>query len=208
MSDDRKTLLPNNSTPLERAASEALSEIQRVQIPLRTLWDPYTCPAKLLPYLAWAYSVDRWDTAWSEEAKREVIATSFYVHKKKGTISALRRVVEPFGFILKVEEWWQMDPEGQPGTFGMDIGLEEEGITESTFEEMERLIANAKPVGRHLVGLRVNLSTRGNLHIGATEYSGDELTVYPLPPGPIEVGGNAYLGTGQYIIDTVSVNHG
>ena len=207
MSSNRKPLTPNNSTALERAASEALAEIQRVPIPLRTIWNPYTCPAKLLPYLAWAFSVDRWDSTWSEGAKREVIATSFYVHKKKGTISALRRVVEPFGFVLNVEEWWQMDPEGLPGTFSMDIGLEEEGITESTFEEMERLIANAKPISRHLVGLRINLSTKGTVHIGAQEYSGDSLTVYPLPPGPIEVGGSPYLGLEQYIVDTVSVNH-
>lgn len=182
MSDDRKPLLPNNSTPLERAASETLAEIQRVQIPLRTLWDPYTCPAKLLPYLAWAYSVDRWDANWSEAAKREVIATSFYVHKKKGTISALRRVIEPFGFVLKVDEWWQMEPEGTPGTFAMDISVEEEGITERTFEEMERLIADAKPASRHLVGLVIKLTSRGMVYIGATEYSGDELTVYHLPP--------------------------
>lgn len=208
MSDDRKPLLPNNSTPLERAASEALAEIQRVDVPLRTLWNPHTCPAQFLPYLAWAFSVDRWDSNWTESAKREVIATSFYVHRKKGTISALRRVIEPFGYILKVNEWWEMDPPGVPGTFEMDIGLEEEGITESTFEEMERLIANAKPVSRHLIGLAVKLDIRGTVYVGAKEYSGDELTVYPLPPGPLEVSGNTHFGTGQYIIDTVSVTHG
>ena len=208
MSNDREPLLPSNATPLERAAAEALAEIQRVPVPLRTLWNPQTCPAALLPYLAWAFSVDRWDPTWTEAAKRDVIATSFFVHKKKGTISALRRVVEPFGFILKVNEWWQMDPTGTPGTFSMDIGLEEEGITERTFEEMELLIANSKPVSRHLVGLAIKLSTKGTVHIGAAEYAGDELTVYPLPPGPIEVGGTAYVGSGQYIIDTVSVNNG
>ncbi|MEX0738170.1 MAG: phage tail protein I [Pseudohongiella sp.] len=208
MSDDRKPLLPNNATPLERSAAEALAEIQRVPIPMRTLWNPHTCPAKLLPYLAWAFSVDRWDPDWTEADKRDVIASSFYVHKKKGTISALRRVVEPFGFVLKVDEWWQMEPTGEPGTFAMDISVLEEGISEQTYEEMERLIADAKPVSRHLVGLAIKLSISGNVHIGATEYSGDNLTVYPLPPGPIEVGGNAYVGSGQHIIDTVSVNHG
>ena len=208
MSEDRTPLLPSNATPMERAAAEALAEIQRVPVPLRTLWNPQTCPASFLPYLAWAFSVDRWDPAWTEEAKREVIASSFYLHKKKGTISALRRVIEPFGFVLNISEWWQMDPEGEPGTFAMDISLEDEGITESTFEEMERLIADAKPVSRHLVGLAIKLNVGGKVHIGAQEYSGDELTVYPLPPGPLEVSGNNHIGTGQYIIDTVSVNHG
>lgn len=208
MSDDRTPLLPSNATPLERAAAEALADIQRVPVPLRTLWNPLTCPARLLPYLAWAFSVDRWDPEWSDADKRKVIVASFFVHKKKGTISALRRVVEPFGYVLKVDEWWQMDPEGQPGTFTMDISVEEQGITERTFEELERLITDAKPVSRHLIGLAIKLSSHGAVHIGATEYSGDELTVYPYPSGPIEVGGTAYLGSGQYTIDTVSVTHG
>lgn len=207
MSDNRKPLLPNNSTPLERAASEALAEIQRVPVPLRSLWNPYTCPAKLLPYLAWAFSVDRWDPAWPESDKREVIATSFYIHKKKGTISALRRVIEPFGYVLEVVEWWQMDPMGTPGTFTMDVGVKDEGITEQTYEEMERLIADAKPISRHLTGLAITLGVTGTTLIGAVAYSGDEMTVYPLPAGPIEVVGNTYFGTGQNIIDTVRVNH-
>ena len=207
MSEDRTPLLPSNATPLERAAAEALAEIQRVPVPLRTLWNPQTCPAALLPYLAWAFSVDRWDPTWTEAAKREVIATSFYVHKKKGTISALRRVVEPFGFVLKVKEWWQIEPIGQAGTFSMEISIKEAGITERTFEEMERLISEAKPVSRHLVGLAIKLSTQGSIHIGAAEYSGDDLTIYPLAPGAIDVSGTIYFGSAQHISDTVSVNH-
>ncbi len=96
MSDSR--LLPVGSSPLEVAAAKACAEITRVPVPLRTLWNPATCPVNLLPYLAWALSVDRWDERWSETTKRSVITASFYVHKHKGTISALRRVVEPLGY--------------------------------------------------------------------------------------------------------------
>ncbi|MEN1451482.1 phage tail protein I, partial [Pseudomonas aeruginosa] len=55
-------LLPRNATELEQLAAQALADIQRVPIPLRTLWNPSTCPVPLLPYLAWAFSVDRWDS--------------------------------------------------------------------------------------------------------------------------------------------------
>ncbi|WP_218789976.1 phage tail protein I, partial [Klebsiella pneumoniae] len=27
----------------------------------RDLWNPWKCPVKFLPYLAWAFSVDRWE---------------------------------------------------------------------------------------------------------------------------------------------------
>ncbi|WP_115737973.1 phage tail protein I, partial [Escherichia coli] len=36
-------LLPAGSSPLEVAAAAALSEIQRVPVPLRTLWNWRTC---------------------------------------------------------------------------------------------------------------------------------------------------------------------
>ncbi len=61
-------------------------------IPLRTLYNPDTCPVHLLPHLAWAWSVDRWDPEWPESVKRAAIKASFYIHKHKGTIGALRRV--------------------------------------------------------------------------------------------------------------------
>ncbi|RRO05118.1 phage tail protein I, partial [Pectobacterium aquaticum] len=52
MSDTR--LLPVGSSALEVAAATACAEITRVPVPLRQLWNPDTCPAHLLPYLAWA----------------------------------------------------------------------------------------------------------------------------------------------------------
>ena len=54
-------LLPTGSTALEIAAAEALASPGAMSVPLRQLWNPYTCPVELLPYLAWAWSVDRWD---------------------------------------------------------------------------------------------------------------------------------------------------
>ncbi len=72
---DGDRLLPVGSSPLEVAAA-ALSEIQRVPVPLRTLWNwRACCPVNLLPYLAWALSVDRWDEKWPEATKRSVCAS-------------------------------------------------------------------------------------------------------------------------------------
>ena len=193
MSDDRTPLLPSNATPLERAASEALADIQRVPVPLRTLWNPHSCPARLLPYLAWAFSVDRWDPTWTEAAKRDVIATSFYVHKKKGTISALRRVVEPLGYLLEVTEWWETTPVGTPGTFALRIGVLNTGITDAMYQELERLIDDAKPASRHITGLDLAGETFGTFYAGAATYDGDATEVLPYQPGTIAVSGPLFV---------------
>ncbi|SUW63505.1 Bacteriophage P2-related tail formation protein [Buttiauxella agrestis] len=170
-------LLPVGSSPLELAAAKACAELTRVPVPLRQLWNPETCPAPLLPYLAWALSVDRWDETWPVDIKRGVIKAAKYLHKHKGTIGAIRRVVEPLGYLINVTEWWQTND--APGTFRLDIGVLESGITEEMYYEMERLIADAKAASRHLTGLNIIQDIPGNLYTGGVSYDGDIITVYP-----------------------------
>ena len=123
------------------------------------------------------FSVDRWDENWPEATKRDVIRSAWYIHAHKGTIGAVRRVVEPLGYLINVSEWWQTnDP---PGTFRLDIGVLETGITEEMYYEMERLIADAKPASRHLIGLNIIQDIPGYLYTGALSYDGDIITVYP-----------------------------
>ncbi|RKR02590.1 phage tail P2-like protein [Kushneria sinocarnis] len=198
-------ILPPNATALERAAAEALAELERVPVPLRTLWNPDTCPASLLPYLAWAFSVDRWDPTWSESAKRGVIRSAFYVHQHKGTISALRRVVEPLGYLLEVEEWWQQSPEGEPGTFALRIGVLDTGITDAMYTELTRLVEDAKPLTRHIAGLDLLGETRGPLYFGCATYDGDVTTIYPYAAPDAETTGPLYIGAGIDVLDTLTV---
>ncbi|WP_458129483.1 phage tail protein I [Pseudomonas sp. Z2-11] len=198
-----KSLLPLNSTQLERAIEAAIDET--TEIPLRTLYNPDTCPAHLLYQLAWAWSVDRWDEAWPEEVKRSVIRSSFYVHAHKGTIGALRRVVEPFGYLIEVVEWFKTQPMGVPGTFALKIGVSDEGISEETYQELTWLIDDARPVSRHMTGLAISLETRGNLNIGVALYEGDEIDVYPPIMRDIEVTGSIGVVGREHTIDTLDV---
>jgi phage tail P2-like protein len=198
-------LLPANASALERQAAEALAQIQRVPVPIRELHNPDLCPVALLPYLAWAYSVDRWDSAWPEATKRGVIRAAYFVHAHKGTIGALRRVVEPLGYLIEVLEWWQTVPEGVPGTFALLVGVLDTGISEEMYLELERLIDDAKPVSRHLTGLAISLETSGYLRHGVSIYEGDELTVYPPELHDIEVTGHIGASGREHSIDTMDV---
>ncbi|WMN18968.1 phage tail protein I [Pseudomonas piscis] len=171
------SLLPINATPLERALAAASTGDTAVV--LRTLYNPDTCPAHLLSQLAWAWSVDRWDPTWSETVKRNAIKASFFIHARKGTIGALRRVVEPLGYLIEIIEWFDTVPKGVPGTFALKVGVLDTGITEAMYQELERLIDDAKPVSRHLTSLALSLETKGVLTLGVAVYGGDEIDVYP-----------------------------
>ncbi|NUU35148.1 phage tail protein I [Pseudomonas sp. C2B4] len=197
------SLLPLNSTQLERAIEAA--DVEILDVPLRTLYNPDTCPAHLLYHLAWAWSVDRWDDTWSEPVKRSVIRSAFFVHAHKGTIGALRRVVEPLGYLIDVLEWWQAIPAGVPGTFALKVGVLDTGITEEMYQELERLIDDAKPVSRHLTGLAISLETQGALNIAVSLYEGDEIDVYPPVMRDIEVTGSFGVVGREHSIDTLDV---
>ncbi len=197
------SLLPLNSVSLELAIEAATAET--TQIPLRTLYNPQTCPAHLLYHLAWAWSVDRWDENWSESVKRAAISASFYIHQHKGTIGAIRRAVEPLGYLIDVEEWWQTAPLGTPGTFALKVGVLDTGITEEMYQELTFLIDDAKPVSRHMLELAISLETTGRFYIGVSVSEGDEIDVYPPVPRDIEVSGHMGLGGRETTIDTLDV---
>ncbi|WP_145132766.1 MULTISPECIES: phage tail protein I [unclassified Pseudomonas] len=198
-------LLPSNSTPLERQAVQALAQIQRVPIPLRTLYSPDRCPLPLLPYLAWAFSVDRWDSKWTEAAKRAAIRSAYYIHSRKGTIGSLRRVVEPLGYLIEIIEWWQTVPVGPRATFRLKVGVLDTGITEEMYQELTWLIDDAKPLTRHLTGLAISLETTGSVHIGACVTEGDEIDIYPPTQRDIEVTGYIHQGGREHQIDTMDI---
>ncbi|PFG60224.1 phage tail P2-like protein [Pseudomonas poae] len=198
-------LLPGNATELERLAAQALAQIERVPVPLRDLWNPDACPVALLPYLAWAFSVDRWSQAWPESAKRNAIKAAYFIHSRKGTIGALRRVVEPLGYLIEVREWWEELPLGVPGTFRLLIGVLETGITEAMYQELSWLIDDAKPLSRHLIELAISLESKLTAYIGVAVVDGDELDVYPWQNSDIEVVARAYVGVTDSINDEMDV---
>ena len=171
------SLLPSNRSPLEQALAQLSAGDVELANVLRQVHSVDNCPAPLLPWLAIQRSVDRWDPEWSETIKRKVVKDAFEVHKRKGTVGALRRVVEPFADILDITEWHQLEPMGEPGTFTMSLALFDSGLSETAIAELERMINDTKPVSRHLVGLSITYSPDGTYYIGAGISSGDEVTI-------------------------------
>jgi phage tail P2-like protein len=97
------TILPSNSTPLERAIEQTSGERWGdvdVDV-IRRFKDPHTCPPHLLNFLAFERSVDIWDDKWDELKKRAVIASAPADHRLKGTLAGTRRYLEIAGAEIK-----------------------------------------------------------------------------------------------------------
>jgi len=110
-------LLPPNASAQERAMAGSAARLSDIPVPVDRLWNPETCPVEVLPWLAWALSVDVWDAAWPEAVKRAVIADSIRVHRVKGTRGAVTRALAALGLSAEITEWWEEEPPGAPYTF-------------------------------------------------------------------------------------------
>lgn len=201
-----KPLLPPNSQGPEFSLEEAGAvRVEGVPVPVRDMWSPDTCPASLLPWLAWALSVDEWDDAWTVDEKREVIRQSIYVHKHKGTIGAMDRALRPLGYLIDVVEWWEMEPPGDPYTFSVVIGSTGKPVEDNLYPRLERLIEASKNLRSHLAGITVKADVSGKLYVASALQSGEETTVYPYQISEQQVSGVLYYAAALQIIDTVSV---
>ncbi|KAG0188577.1 hypothetical protein DFQ28_004622 [Apophysomyces sp. BC1034] len=93
-----EVLLPPNATTLEVRTATAAAAVDTLPIPIRDYWNPDKCPAALLPYLAAEVSVDGWELAESDDARRALIKSAIPLHQKRGTPWAIREVIRRLGF--------------------------------------------------------------------------------------------------------------
>ncbi|MFN3944601.1 MAG: phage tail protein I [Allosphingosinicella sp.] len=162
-----RSLLPPNARPLERALEAAGARIGAVPIAPEQLWDPMACPIELLPWLAWALSIDRWETSWSEPRKRQAVAVAIELQRHKGTPASIEAVLASFDELLRIVEWFETTPRGAPHTFEVILPIGGEGgerTTSAFAEAIVRDVIRYKPARSHF---RLVQSLRGARGIGA-----------------------------------------
>lgn len=118
----RTSLLPPNATKLERALEHG-ARPEPVSTPASVIDDPLTCPADLLPWLAYGLSVDSWDADWTEADKRDAVARSIEMHRLKGTRLSVETVVARFDRLASLVEWHEAVPRRPAHTFDVVLPL-------------------------------------------------------------------------------------
>ncbi|MEE1902677.1 phage tail protein I [Pseudomonas inefficax] len=109
------SLLPNNATLLERSLERA-GELGVDPEIIRGVADSARCPPNFLPWLGWALKVEGWEAAYTDDQRRELIREAIPVHKTKGTVGAIRRVLRAVRVNAEFKEWHQI-PNAAPYTF-------------------------------------------------------------------------------------------
>lgn len=200
---NKPSLLPPNSTRAELALEAAVS--RDVPVIVRELWIPTRIPAPLLPWKAWGLSVDAWGVDWSDSQKRASIAVSIPVHRRKGTVHAMKSALGAMGYRTQVVEWFQESPPAPPYTFAIDIEVSDAGITEGVYLQAETIANSVKNARSHLSRVRAIARTAGAAHMGIGTTSGEVADVFPhqLP----EVSGHVFarIAAGMAVSESASV---
>lgn len=202
---DKSSLLPDNLSELERDLDAAIARMEDIEVPISTLWDPWNCPIELLPWLAWAVSVDSWRTHWSEEVKRRTVANSLDLHRIKGTRPAVELAIESLGLEYRLLEWFQESPKSEPGTFKLDVYIEDDSYSAVNNAELEQVINDSKNVRSHLRKINLNLSSKGFFYLGCSSFSGETTEIRPWHLEEIKVSQDAYHGIAIQDTDILSV---
>jgi phage tail P2-like protein len=151
------SLLPPNATKLERALEHG-ARPESLVTPVDVIDDPLTSPAELLPWLAYGLSVDTWDADWSEAAKRDAVASSIEMHRRKGTRLSVESVLARFDELVQLVEWHEAEPRRPAHTFDVILpmvtpaGVAPGGrrATAAFADDIIREVARVKPLREHM----------------------------------------------------------
>ncbi len=155
-----ESLLPPHLSELERDLDSALALIDKVEIPIETLWNPWTCPLNALPYLAWALRVFSWGSEWREQTKRQVVSDSLFIHRNRGTRPAVEKAIESVkGDSVRIVEWFEEPENLGKAEFSVDYISTHTPIDLGNLQELIPLINSAKNVRSHLKHIRITSQT-------------------------------------------------
>lgn len=178
MSD--RSLLPPNATAHETVLEAAIRP--DVPIEIREIWNPDTCPHELLPWLARAFSVDAWESDWTEEQKRHSVKASIEVHRHKGTIGSVRTALGALGIDARVQEWFNQVPTGEPYTFDLRLAADQTPVDQAGMKAALALVMNMKNLRSHLDEIQVSARSESRLRVGAVARMGQQITVINFRP--------------------------
>ena len=200
------SLLPPNATAQELALESATARIGDVPVPIKDVWNPDTCPANVLPFLAWAFSVDYWNAAWPVAIQRKVVAAAIAVHRVKGTLGAVEDALAALDLDVVVTEWF--DYAGTPYTFKVDVELTTRGLDQAEADAAEAVALNAKNTRSHIDAFNIWLTSKTATPVcGILAHYGEIIEVLPYSIDQVDAETAApFFGSSAATVEVITVN--
>ena len=110
---------------------------QELQV-ISTLAQPKRADERFLPYLAHSHQVTFWSDELTLDEKRAIIDFSIHLHRKKGTLFALKEVLKRLNIDVKFYEWFQY--QGLPYHFKVDVDFLNRPVEDKDLKIIEEFI--------------------------------------------------------------------
>lgn len=179
------TLLPPNATPMERARAQVAAQLATLPVRIGDLKNPDACPVEWLPWLAWERSVDVWSPRWSEHQKRAAIRASLEIHKRKGTVAAVKMALATLDWDARLVEWHKATPKGAPYTFAVELTLDRRGFAPELYDDVARLVTATKNLRSHLSRISMVHRQPARLRVASAIIAAEFVKVLPYTPSAL-----------------------
>ena len=204
MNEPKGSLLPANSSPLEKALDLGFGQLlDRVTPPFPELMDPARTPVAFLPYLAADRAVNEWSATAPEAEKRLTVKLAWPTARQAGTRQALENAAKGLQLAPEVRAWYEQTPPGEPYSFSVRA-YTELPYSEEIDARLDRRLSDAKSE-RDILSISVGLSAFGRHSIGAATVCGELTTIYPLVLAGLEASGRTFMAAGLYTVETTTL---
>lgn len=170
-----KSILPPNSTKLERDVESLGIKIERLPVPFVALSRIDECPEAYLPWLAWSHRVEYWNPNWTAAQKRQAIHSAKDFNRQRGTKSALHSLISTVTPNYNMTMWHEMQPKGSPYTFV--VAVDQSQIL--TVDELARLhtAIDATKSQRDLYAIDAKVKSQATVYVAGQCSVGEQIFI-------------------------------
>ncbi|MDN5054434.1 phage tail protein I [Aliarcobacter butzleri] len=144
---------------------------------ISTLAHPKLADEKYLPYLAHSHQVDFWSNELTLDEKRAIIDHSILLHRKKGTLFALKEVLKKLNIDVKFYEWFEYA--GLPYHFKIDVDFLNRPVEDKDLKIIEEFVEIYKNEKSILELININIKTNLKEKYAMATITGEDIEVLP-----------------------------
>ncbi|WP_323594433.1 phage tail protein I [Aliarcobacter butzleri] len=175
------SLLPTNEDEklkaIDLAYETRVAKLKDELQVISTLAHPKLADEKYLPYLAHSHQVDFWSNELTLDEKRAIIDHSIFLHRKKGTLLAVKEVLKRLNIDVKFYEWFEYV--GLPYHFKIDVDFLNRPLEDKDLKIIEEFIEIYKNEKSILELININIKTNLKEKYAMATITGEDIEVLP-----------------------------
>lgn len=200
-----ESLLPDNRTLIETALEQTLAEhLAAIPSPFPDLWNPDDVSLDLLPWLAQAKGVTRWNATAPESERRTAVRDIWPLQKEAGMRAAIRRATIAAGFEAEVVPWYRQQPAGSPYSMMVTGWAADKPLTEEQRLDLLQRVQDAVSE-RDEVTVRIGRQSSASPFIAAVAQLSKLVTVQPYVITELVSAAQPQMAVGLYSIKTMNI---